>query len=71
MCNISDGIVAKAIAQGIAQGRAENTDKVRAGIQIDNIKNIMTNLSLTFEQALKALNIPEEEYSKYREILEQ
>ncbi len=71
MCNISDGIVDKAINKGIAQGIAQDITKGITETRIDSIKSIMTNLSLTFEQALKALNIPEEEYSKYREILEQ
>ena len=46
---------------GREEGRTENI--------IESIRSIMDNLNLNAEQAMKALNIPPEDYERYKELL--
>lgn len=54
MCNVSYGIERRGIEK--------NT--------VTLLKNVMNNLHLTLEQAMKALGIPESDYPKYRSLVE-
>ncbi len=55
MCNLSSSVLERGIEQGIEQGK------------IEDLKNIMKNLKLTFEEAANAMNIPEEKRAEYME----
>ena len=57
MCNLGEGIYENGLSAGIAEGTVKG--------KIESIKSIITNLGLTAEQAMEALNIPKEEYSTY------
>ena len=37
--------------------------------RLEDIQNLMKNLSLTAEKAMEALNIPKAEYEKYKSLL--
>ena len=54
MCNLSDGVERQGIEKGLKQGL--QTARHEA------VKNLMKNLNLTCEQAIKALGISEEEW---------
>lgn len=45
------------IAEGEAKGRAES--------KLESIKSLMKNMKWTAQQAMRALNIPVDEYEKY------
>ncbi len=49
------------LEEGLVRGHAEE--------KIENISNLMQNLSLTAEKAMEALGIPAEEYDKYKALL--
>ncbi|MDE7242596.1 MAG: hypothetical protein K2O18_01280 [Oscillospiraceae bacterium] len=57
MCNLSKGVMEKGRAEGIV----ENT--------LVSIRNLMETLSLTIEQAMAALKVPESERQKYIDLL--
>ncbi|MCD8238362.1 MAG: hypothetical protein LUC92_03350, partial [Clostridiales bacterium] len=59
MCNLSYGIEKR--------GEIKGTEKTTVSL----LKNAMNNLHFTLEQAMKALGIPENEYSKYRRLVEE
>ncbi len=61
MCNLSSGVLERGIEQGIAQGMAQGIEQGK----IEDLKNIMKNLKLTFEEAANAINIPEEKRAEY------
>lgn len=52
----------KGIEKGIEQG-------IEKGI--DSIKKLMKNMNLTIEQAMNALEIPEDKREKYRKSIEE
>ena len=54
------------IKDGLRQGF--ETGKKRAAIR--SIINVMKNMSLTFDQAVSALDIPENEREEYRKFVE-
>lgn len=62
MCNLSKGVMEKGIAKGRAEGRAEGL--------LTSIRSLMETLGLTIEQAMAALQVPENEQKKYRELLQ-
>lgn len=55
--------------EGIAEGRQEGKQEGILLGQIDSIKQLMQNLSLSEEEAMNALGIPEEEREKLQERL--
>lgn len=61
MCNLSQAIEDKGIAKGIDIG----IEKGRFEATLSNIQSLITTLSLSAEQAMEALNIPQEERSQY------
>lgn len=52
--------------EGIKQGMEKGIAQEKLG----NLKMMMKNLKLTAEAAMAALNIPEEEYTKYKNLLQ-
>lgn len=83
MCNLSDVLEERALERGKAEGReegkAEGREEGKAegreeGIMIgvtNNIKQLMSNLKLTANQAMNALGIPPQEQPKYLEMIGQ
>jgi predicted transposase YdaD len=55
--------------QAHAEGRVEGREEGRYNALIVSIKNLMTNLSLTAEQAMTALGIPETDFPLYLSVL--
>lgn len=74
MCNISYGIERRAHnkgkAEGIEEGRKEGRKEGREETLIGTVKNLMKNLGIGIEQAMKLVGIPEGDYSKYRRLIE-
>lgn len=66
MCNLSDLIAERAIAEGMERGMAEGMEKGKELALLDSIRNIMETLHLSVDQALSALQIPKEEWSFYK-----
>jgi hypothetical protein len=58
MCNLSAGAVKKGFDLGWVDGK-ESTS-------VEHIKNLMANLSITFDEAVKLLGIPQSEIETYR-----
>ena len=54
-------VIEKYIAEGRSEGRREG--------RVESIRNLMEFMSLTAEQAMKALKIPAGEFSKYMTLL--
>ena len=79
MCNLSAGVEAKGIAKGMERGRAEGRAEGRVegraeGVTetyLASIKNLMEEMSLSAERAMSVLRIPETEWPKYLDLLEQ
>ena len=61
MCNLSQAVEDKGIAKGISIGIKQGKFEER----LSNIQSLITSLRLTAEQAMDALNIPQEERSQY------
>lgn len=55
MCNLSKGVMAKGMTNGI----------------LASIKSLMETLGLSIEQAMEALKVPETEKQKYMDLLKQ
>ena len=65
MCNLSQGIKDRAMAEGIEKG-------MEKGIEINcisNIKQLMKNLNLTAEQAMSAIGLSEKDRIYYISII--
>ena len=71
MCNLSKGVMAKGMAKGMAQGMAQGMAKGMTDAILASIKNLMKNMSISVEQAMSVLEIPETERQKYMDLLEQ
>ncbi len=54
-------VIEKCIAEGRSEGRREG--------RVESIRNLMESMSLTAEQAMKALKIPAGEFGKYMTLL--
>jgi hypothetical protein len=61
MCNLSQGAIEKGIQKGYGQGREEE--------RIVSVRNLMQNLHMTVEDAMKALNIPQEDRDRIKNAL--
>ena len=58
-------VIEKYIAEGRREGRSEGRREGKA----EAIRNLMESMSLTAEQAMKALKIPAGEFGKYMTLL--
>ena len=69
MCNLSEGIWERGIEIGEEQGIEKG---IKQGIEkntILSIKNLMKNLQCDIEYAMKLLEIDEEDYDKYIQLI--
>ena len=79
MCNYSDGVLERGIEQGIERGIEQGIERgieqgIERGMQsgIENsIRNLMESMKWTVDQAMAALQIPEEKREAYRSKIEQ
>ena len=62
MCNLSQGVMALGIEQGIEKGKAEGL--------LAAIRNLMASMGWSMEQAMDALRIPSGDRPKYAELLQ-
>ena len=61
MCNLSQGSIEKGIQKGYGQGREE--------ARLASVRNLMQNLHMTAEDAMKVLNIPQEDRDRIKKAL--
>ena len=73
MCNLSQGAIEKGIQkgmqQGIQQGLQQGIGQGREEERIASVRNLMQNLHMTAEDAMKALNIPQEDRDRIKQAL--
>lgn len=62
--------IKQGLEQGLEQGIKQGMEKGVAQEKLGNLKMMMKNLKLTAEAAMAALNIPEEDYTKYKNLLQ-
>ena len=65
MCEVIEKYIAEGRREGIRKGRSEGRREGRA----EAIRNLMESMSMTAEQAMKALKIPAGEFGKYMTLL--
>ena len=61
MCNLSKGVEERGIAKGMKKG-------MEKGI-LSSLRGLMASMGLTVDQALSALQVPEVDWPKYKEML--
>jgi len=66
MCNLSKGVEECGIAKGMEQGMKKGMEK---GI-LSSLRGLMASMGLTVDQALSALQVPEVDWPKYKEMLQ-
>ena len=69
MCQALDEILEESRAEGVEQGIKQG---IKQGIEQDrmvSIRSLKENLKMTTEQAMKALNIPEELFAYYLQLV--
>lgn len=75
MCNLSKGVEEKGMAKGMAKGLAKGMAKgLEQGMEkgvLSSIQNLMDTMKWSAEQAMTALKVPEEEQTKYADMLKQ
>jgi len=62
MCNLSKGVEERGIAKGMEKG-------MKKGI-LSSLRGLMASMGLTVDQALSALQVPEVDWPKYKEMLQ-
>ena len=65
MCEVIEKYIAEGRREGIRKGRSEGRREGKA----EAIRNLMESMSMTAEQAMKALKIPAGEGGKYMTLL--
>ena len=78
MCNLSQGIVEKGLAEGLAKGMAQGVAEgmeqgLAKGIfdaNMGSIRAMVSELHLTVEQAMNVLKIPQNEREHYKAALD-
>ena len=69
MCNLSQGIVERGIAQGmekgIAQGMAQGVEKGAFSATLDSLRRLIANAGMSAEQAMNVLEIHASERPRY------
>lgn len=63
MCNLGMAVELKGVEKGVAQGIKQGIEQTR----LEDIKNLMSTLNLTIQQAMDALKIPKDEQAHYSE----
>ena len=77
MCEVIEKYIAEGRREGIRKGKSEGRrEGIRKGRsegrregKAEAIRNLMESMSMTAEQAMKALKIPEGEFGKYMTLL--
>ena len=73
MCNLSQGAIEKGIRkgmqQGLQQGLQQGIGQGREEERIASVRNLMQNLHMTAEDAMKVLNIPQEDRDRIKQAL--
>ena len=73
MCEVIEKYIAEGRREGIrkgrSEGRREGMRKGRREGKVEAIRNLMESMSMTAEQAMKALKIPAGEFGKYMTLL--
>lgn len=73
MCNLSEGVWAKAMEKGMAEGLEKGmTEGLEKGLEkgvLESVRNLMDTMKLTAEQAMIALKVPEADRTKYFNML--
>ena len=69
MCEVIEKYIAEGRREGRSEGRREGIRKGRREGKVESIRNLMESMSLTAEQAMKALKIPAGEFGKYMTLL--
>ena len=65
MCNI----VEEYVAERLAESEAARAEAKAATSKLDSIKNLMKNMHLSAEDAMSALDIPKNNYTRYLAML--
>ena len=69
MCEVIEKYIAEGRREGRSEGRREGIRKGRREGKAEAIRNLMESMSLTAEQAMKALKIPAGEFDTYMTLL--
>ena len=69
MCEVIEKYIAEGRREGRSEGRREGIRKGRREGKAEAIRNLMESMSLTAEQAMKALKIPSGEFDTYMTLL--
>ena len=69
MCEVIEKYIAEGRREGRSEGRREGIRKGRREGKAEAIRNLMESMSMTAEQAMKALKIPAGEFGKYMTLL--
>ena len=69
MCNLSQGAIEKGIQKGMQQGIQQGIGQGREEERIASVRNLMQNLHMTAEDAMKVLNIPQEDRDRIKKAL--
>ena len=67
MCNLSEGVEQKGIEKGMAKGMAKGITRGFTKGIASSIRNLMGSMGWSIEQAMDALQIPDEERQIYRD----
>ena len=75
MCNLSKGVEERGIAKGMEQGMKKGMEKgMEKGLEkgiLTSLRGLMASMGLSVDQALSALQVPEVDWQKFRDMLAQ
>ena len=69
MCEVIEKYIAEGRREGIRKGICKGRSEGRREGKAEAIRNLMESMSMTAEQAMKALKIPAGEFGKYMTLL--
>ena len=69
MCEVIEKYIAEGRREGIRKGMRKGRSEGRREGKAEAIRNLMESMSMTAEQAMKALKIPAGEFGKYMTLL--
>ena len=69
MCEVIEKYIAEGRREGIRKGIRKGRSEGRREGKAEAIRNLMESMSMTAEQAMKALKIPAGEFGKYMALL--
>ena len=69
MCEVIEKYIAEGRREGIRKGIRKGRSEGRREGKVEAIRNLMESMSMTAEQAMKALKIPAGEFGKYMTLL--